>query len=156
MLLNEWLTEDFIAAIPYISENESENAQLLYYYILATYGEKTTSPIVDVVTDKTIIEKIIDKQFKSKWALLKNAFSQDINLTAKDTDRTEQIDNSIYGYNSDEGVKDYTNKKTIHESVTWDDVYKKIEDAFDFHVNLNYYKIIASDIAKMLTIGIYD
>lgn len=156
MLLSEWFTENFLDSIAYITANENDNKTNLYWLVLASYGNKTTSALVDVVSDKAIIGDIINLKYSSKWSLIKSAFSKDINLTAKESERTEKIDNSIYGFNSETGVKDYTNVKTIKESVEWDDVYKKIKDTFDFHDKLSYYKIIASDIAKELTTCVYE
>lgn len=155
MLLNEWLTIDLFSNISYIEDNESKAKDFLYHYIYANYGKKETSTLVDAFSDKLdTIGNILDTIFRDKWKTLKEALTTDIGITGIKDIVTEQIDNSIYGFNGD-SAKDYTQTKTTTKESEFDDIYEKIKTNVEMREMLSYYKNVAEDIGTMLTTPIY-
>lgn len=155
MILNDWLNADFIASIPYIKDNEADASEFIYAYIRAEFGKRTTSPVVDTITDKTTIAHIIDLIYRDKWKTLKDVANAQIDVTGVTDGKTETVENEIYGYNGD-GAKDYKTTRTTDEHKSFSDLFNMIENNVAMRGKLSYYRIIAHDCAEVLTTYIYE
>lgn len=159
MLLNEWLTEEFIASIPYIEENEKDKAQDIYYMLKMFYGKRTVSNEVTFIVENNIdtihLANAISDVFSSKWRTVKGAITDSLPTTEYVDTKTETTDNNIYGYNGDK-APDYTNVKTTTEHKTFDNLFEMIEKNVEIQSRLSYYRLVINDIANMLTLLIYE
>lgn len=159
MLLNEWITPEFIASIPYITENESTKANDIYYMVAMFYGKRTVSNEVSFIIENNISTDIlasaISDVFSSKWRTLKNAITDSLPTTESMDTITETTDNNIFGYNGDK-APDYNNVKTTVEHKTFDNLFDMIQKNIEIQGKLSYYKIVIQDIAHMLTSPIYE
>lgn len=159
MKLKEWIAKAFIDSIPYIATNESANSDYIYNEVLVWHGNKTISKQLETIIDNEmntdVLANIINNLFSKKWETLKKVNDANIELTGYTDTKTEQIDNSIYGYNGD-SAKDYTNIKKTDETKTFNDLFTMIEKNIAMRQRLSYYKIVADDIASVLTTCVYE
>lgn len=153
MLLSEYLTEDIISAIPYISENENDNVTYIYNWMIANYGERTVAPIANI-SDKSVLGKIIDLMYADKWKTLKSATLADIGVTGTKDHKTETETNNIYGYNGND-APDYKNIKETEETKEFSNIFEMIEKNIEFRELLSYYNVVVHDIANAITLKVY-
>lgn len=155
MILNDWLSKEFIESIPYIATYESEKANVIYNMVRMFYGKKSTSAAVDYVVenglDKSLLAETISDLYSNKWKTIKDALNADIPIT--DHTKTETTNNSIYGYNGDK-APDYTTEKTTDENYT--NVFDMIQENVEMRDKLSYYSTVIKDIAHTLTTMIYE
>lgn len=158
MKLNEFLTEDFINSIPYISENEKDNVNLIYNWVLVKGYSKPISSYADAVNNGTItsqmLANIVSTMFSDKWKRVKTISELEIPLTGTDDTTIETVKNSIYGYNG-ESANDYEKTRTLTQNKEYPEIFEKLKENIDFREMFNYYGIIVDDIIKVLTIKIY-
>lgn len=156
MLLNDFISDALLNAVPYISDNMPDYIDVLYYYIRYTFGERTVNPLAEVMeSDLSTLGRIINLKFIDKWSTLKKIADADYSVTGKEDTETKQTDNSIYGYNGD-SAKDYTKTETTTKHSDFDDIYKKLSELIDTKTKFSYYYIIATDIAYFLTLSVYE
>lgn len=159
MLLNDWLTPEFIASIPYIEENEKDKSQDIYYMLRMFYGKRTVSNEVDFIIENSIdsihLANAISDVFSSKWRTVKSAITDSLPTTESVDTKTETTDNNIYGFNGDK-APDYNNVKTTEEHKTFDNLFEMIEKNIEIQGKLSYYRLVINDIAHMLTCPIYE
>lgn len=155
MILSEWLTSGFIATIPYISTNESDNADILTAMLLGYYGNRTISALTENIDNSETIAKIIDISFSDKWKNLKNIFDSGIpDVTTNGGKNVKTIENSVFGYDGSD-AKDYKRTETTDNAEYYNDIFDSIEKNVAIHDKLSYYKVIVNDIAYVLTTPIY-
>lgn len=161
MILNDWLSQSFIESIPYIETNEKDNSEFIYAYVRGLFGNKTVSSIVDNCKDTpATVAKIIDLLYSDKWATIKkslDAVNDDDGAITGTTDTDSVItDNTIYGYNDGEnGAHDYKTVVTTNKHTQFSDLYKMIENNVAMRDALMYYRVMAYDIAYVVTTDIY-
>lgn len=159
MFFRDWLTQDFVNSIPYLAENEADNLTIIYNWLLSKYGYKTTSPFADSVTNNEIsgevLANIISLFYADKWENLKDIITSTISPTGINKTITEQVDNSIYGYNGD-AANDYTNKRSRTEFTEYDNIFDELRKNIDFRGMFSYYNVVVNDIARALTTAVYE
>lgn len=152
--LNEYTgLREIIKNIGFLTENESDDFTTgMYNFILYNYGNKTQAPILSGNLTPAEIAGIINSMYSGMWEKVKEMDTAETPVT--NYTEKEQTDNTIYGYNSDTGVKDYTTIKTFTKQHG--DIYTIFTNAIDYFHNNNYYSIIVSCIVHELTLPIYE
>lgn len=144
--------EDLVKDISFLTNNENESfINSIYWGLIYQYGQRSCYHLLNVVTTEVLAD-IINNKYSKLWDTIKKTHENDTPLTHySDTERT---DNTIYGYNSPEGVSDYTIIKTYTKD--YDNIYENYNNALAFFCNNNYYSIIVSCIVNEITLKIYE
>lgn len=158
MLLNEKSTilNDIINSLSVFSSETDANKTAIYNYILYNYGQKTISPLLENITDSTILCDILTLKYGKKWDYLKTITDSDVSPTKITDSTTEKTDVSVYGFNDVTGTNDTSTVRTITDDKEYSDVFGNMSKAIDFYSKFQYYYYIVKDIANELTTWVYE
>lgn len=167
-----WGSINSIESFPFIQD--PTNLDLLQ---VINYGDREVFKGFIDLTDIELAEMLI-LHFSDKWNYVIDANIGDIDLTSDTTKRTkiistkeelisgsENTDNKVSGYNSQDLIIDNGNERIRVEDVTGDSTSEKIETSNNLKSlfkNLplveqsNIINIVMLDVSKFLTISLYE